>query len=135
MSIEVKIQEYFNRGVKRKDLVIYYMIRNKIVSKLEATLVKREDINDSRYGVILKSIDTDMMYRGKGIASKLINKLIEICIELGYAYILLDDATDSFAPNNIYYKLGFLIKDDNDNWVKWGVDYEPYDEERLLRIY
>ena len=63
MSIEVKIQEYFDRGVKRKDLVIYYMIRNKIVSKLEATLVKREDINASRYGVTLKSIDTDMLYR------------------------------------------------------------------------
>jgi GNAT superfamily N-acetyltransferase len=135
MSIEVKIQEYLNRGIKRKVLVIVYSIRNKIVSKLEASLVKREDINATRYGVILKSIDTEPLYRGKGLASKLINKLIEVCIELGYAYILLDDATESFAPYNIYYKLGFLIKDDKENWINWRVGIEPYDEERLLKIY
>lgn len=135
MSVEVKIQEYSLGGYKKKDLMILYTIRNQVASKLQATLAKREDINSSRYGVILKSIDTNPLYRGKGFASKLIDKLIEVCIELGYAYILLDDSTDTFPPNNIYYKLGFLVKDDNEKWVKWKIGVEPYDEERLLRIY
>ena len=60
--------------------------------------------------------------------------MIDFCIEFGYRYILLDDATDVPPPKNIYYKFDFMVKDDNDRWVKWKLDMQP-DEERLLKIY
>jgi GNAT superfamily N-acetyltransferase len=131
MSIEVNIVS----DKKYKYLVISYIVRNQLASKLEASLIKREDIHSTKYGVNLRSIETSSSFQGKGIATKLINKLIEVCIELGYAYIILDDATDSLPPRNLYYKLGFLVKDDNEKWVNWTLGIEPYDEERLLRIY
>lgn len=124
MPIEIK--------TVKTSLLIYYTLRNKVVAELEAKEILRDDIYKFK-GIDLISIHTDENHRGKGYASKLLNRLIELCIELGYKYILTDDATDVMPPNNIYYKFGFLVKNDDGKWVKWTSNIEP-DEERLLLI-
>ena len=60
-------------------------------------------------------------------------ELIKYCKRNGYAYIITDDATNTFPPKNIYYKMGFLVRDDDGNWTKWTSNIEP-DEERLYIV-
>lgn len=115
-------------------VVFEHSFRNKITSRLEVIEVFREDISTQGKGLLMTSLETYVGYRGKGYATRLIKRLIDFCIEFGYRYILLDDATDVPPPKNIYYKFDFMVKDDNDRWVKWKLDMQP-DEERLLKIY
>jgi GNAT superfamily N-acetyltransferase len=115
-------------------IVFEYSFRNKITSRLEVIEVSREDISTRGKGLLMTSLETYVKYRGKGYATKLIERLINFCIEFGYRYILLDDATDVLPPKNIYYKFGFMVKDDDGKWVKWKNNMQP-DEERLLKIY
>ena len=113
-------------------LVFDYTYRNNLASRLEVKPILREDIS-IRKGMDLISIFTDEKYRGKGYALKLMEELINFCKANGYDYILTDDATDVPPPKNIYYKMGFLVKDDDGEWTKWTKDMQP-DEERLLII-
>lgn len=115
-------------------LVFENSFRNKITSRLEVIEIFREDISTKGKGLLMTSLDTYAHYRGKGYATKLIKRLIDFCIEFGYRYILLDDATDVLPPRNIYYKFDFMVKDDKARWVKWRLGMQP-DEERLLKIY
>ena len=114
-------------------IVFDYTFRGKVAARLEIKPITRGDILRNREGVDLISIFTEEKYRGKGYAIKLMEELIKFCRNNDYYYILTDDATDAKPPRNIYYKLGFLVKDDNGEWVKWTTDMSP-DEERLLLI-
>jgi len=109
-----------------------YIYRNTIASRLEVKPIKRKDISDIK-GIDLISIYTEEKHRGKGYAIKLILELIKYCKRNGYAYIITDDATNTFPPKNIYYKMGFLVRDDDGNWTKWTSNIEP-DEERLYIV-
>jgi GNAT superfamily N-acetyltransferase len=109
-----------------------YIYRNTIASRLEVKPIKRKDISDIK-GIDLISIYTEEKHRGKGYAIKLILELIKYCKRNGYTYIITDDATDTFPPKNIYYKMGFLVRDDDGNWTKWTSNIEP-DEERLYIV-
>ena len=91
-----------------------YIYRNTIASRLEVKPIKRKDISDIK-GIDLISIYTEEKHRGKGYAIKLILELIKYCKRNGYAYIITDDATNTFPPKNIYYKMGFLVRDDDGN--------------------
>lgn len=113
-------------------LVFDYTYRNNLASRLEIKEINREDISIYK-GVDLISIFTEEKYRGKGYAMKLMEELIKFCKRNGYSYIITDDATDVPPPKNIYYKMGFLVKDDDDIWTKWDRNIQP-DEERLLLI-
>jgi GNAT superfamily N-acetyltransferase len=113
-------------------LIFHYTYRNNIASTLEVKPILREDISIYK-GMDLISIYTYEKYRGKGYALKLMEELIKFCKKNEYAYILTDDATDVPPPKNIYYKMGFLVKDDDGVWTKWMIDMQP-DEERLLII-
>ena len=116
----------------KNSLLFDYTFRGNLASSLEVKPIIREDISN-REGMFLKSIFTDEKYRGKGYAMKLMEELIKFCRNNDYAYILTDDATDASPPRNIYYKMGFLVKDDDGVWTKWTSDISP-DEERLLTI-
>ncbi len=109
-----------------------YTFRGYLAARLEVKPIMREDISNHK-GMFLKSIFTDEKYRGKGYAIKLIEELIKFCSNNDYGYILTDDATEASPPRNIYYKMGFLVKDDDGIWTKWTTDISP-DEERLLLI-
>jgi GNAT superfamily N-acetyltransferase len=112
-------------------LQFQYTYYNKLVGTLE--IAPYEQNREGIVGVNLKSIYTDPAYRGKGYASKLMLALIEYCRKNGIRYIITDDATDAPRLRNIYYKFGFLVKNDDDKWVKWTDDIIP-DEERLLFV-
>jgi len=116
-----------------ESIVFDYTFRGHVAARLEVKPMIREDILRNRKGVDLISIFTEEKYRGKGYAVKLMEELIKFCRNNDYYYILTDDATDAKPPRNIYYKLGFLVKNDYGEWTKWTTDMSP-DEERLLLI-
>jgi len=119
-----------NNGV----LLFEYYYYNKKVGEMEIKETLRREIS-SKKGIFLLSIYVDERYRGsnKKFGSRLLNYLIEYAKKNDYAYILTDDSTGTNPPRNIYYKFGFMVKDDDDNWVKWNTTMQP-DEERLLMI-
>jgi len=106
-----------------------YKYSNEVVSSLEIKYILREDISLNE-GINLISIHTEEKYRCKGYATKLIKELIKFS-KNNYEYIILDDATEIMPPKNIYYKMGFMVKDNQGEWVNWDENIFP-DEERLL---
>jgi len=117
------------------DKICFYITENdEEVASLEFKVCKRDDIHEED-GLLITSIYTNERYRNKGYATQLVYYLIDFGKNLKYKYILTDDMTEKRPPNNIYYKLGFYIK--QPEWKEWKQCniYEcPDDEERLLYI-
>ena len=115
-------------------LLMEYYYYNKKVGKMEIKETLRPEISVKK-GLFLLSIYVEEKYRGgdKKFGTRLLNYLIEYAKNNNYAYILTDDSTGTNPPRNIYYKFGFMVKDDYDNWVRWNLDMQP-DEERLLMV-
>lgn len=115
-------------------LLLEYYYYKKKVGEMEIKETLRTDISPNK-GLFLLSIYVEEEYRGsnKKFGTRLLNYLIDYAKKNGYAYILTDDSTGANPPRNIYYKFGFLVKDDDGVWTKWNSNMEP-DEERLLFI-
>jgi len=125
----INISEH-NNGI----LLFEYYYYNKKVGEMEIKETLRQEISDKK-GLFLLSIYVEEKYRGgeKKFGTRLLDYLIDYAIKNNYAYILTDDSTGSNPPRNIYYKFGFMVKDNDDNWMRWSLDMQP-DEERLLML-
>lgn len=87
---------------------------------------------------------TPKNYRGNKYSLKLLKKLISRIIEL-YPHLVnvkCDDACDMIYDKNIYYKLGFKVRDyKTNNWIPiddWSTLYYPLitnpSEERFITL-
>ena len=83
--------------------------------------------------LLLSWISTNPDYFGNGYATNVINTILNIGRTMGKQYLLLDDCSGSSPPKNIYYKLGFKVKNDQKKWVEWTLGMTP-DEERYKKI-
>jgi ribosomal protein S18 acetylase RimI-like enzyme len=61
----------------------------------------------------IDDVVVDDAYRGQGIATKLMEKLISIARERGHKYIDLTSRPSREAANHLYQKLGFQIRETN----------------------
>jgi GNAT superfamily N-acetyltransferase len=103
---------------------------SQVVSYIRAKEYFDQDISLEK-GLLVLDLFTIEEHRGKGYATILLRDLINT-LKNTYKYIILDDCSESVPPHNIYYKLGFFIKNfENNDWVKWEISDEP-DEKRLL---
>ena len=85
---------------------LYYYIRknNKEISNVIFIL---SNINNEKICTIL-SLNTDIEYRNKGYATKLLYYVINYCKLNDYKTLYLDDCSDNFNKiNNIYLNIGF----------------------------
>lgn len=111
-----------------------YIQNNECVSFLYFKEIDRDDISKVK-GLFIKEIYTLENHRGKSYATNLINTLVNIGKNYGYAYILLDDCTDMQTEQNLYYKLGFSVRTNSDMWCVWKECDLPgfqLEEERVL---
>lgn len=103
---------------------------SQVISYIRAKEYFDQDISLEK-GLLVLDLFTVEEYRGKGYATILLRELIKE-VKTTHKYIILDDCSDAVPPHNIYYKLGFLIKNFKTNsWIKWKLSDEP-DEQRLL---
>jgi hypothetical protein len=106
------------------------LLNSQVVSYIRAKEYFDKDISLEK-GLLVLDLFTVAEHRGKGYATTLLKDLIKT-LKNTYKYVILDDCSDAVPPNNIYYKLGFLIKNFKTNsWIKWKISDEP-DEQRLL---
>ncbi len=106
-------------------IVFYYIFNGNIASRIECCTTYDEK------GIDLLSIFTNIEYRGKGIATILLNRLIYYCYENNLKYILTDDVTEKNPPYNIYYKFNFKVKDEFNKWVHWKKEMIVNEERKL----
>lgn len=81
----------------------------------------------------LSWISTNPLYYGKGFATNILYKIIDIAKHHKKRYIMLDDCSGVPPPKNLYYKLGFKVKNEKGKWVAWKNDM-IVDEERRFTI-
>lgn len=121
------------KGSLIKEMNTFYkeiQLNSQVVSYIRAREYFNKDISLEK-GFLVLDLFTVEEHRGKGYASTLLKDLISTC-KNSFKYIILDDCSDAVPPHNIYYKLGFLIKNFKTNrWIKWKISDEP-DEQRLL---
>lgn len=61
---------------------------------------------------IIDEVVVDARYRGQGVATKLLEKAIDLAKDKGMRHLKLDTTADSPA-NRLYEKVGFVKKKDN----------------------
>jgi len=127
MNIEFIMNEYKEFTIIKHD---------KIVSRISFKNYCRSDICNNEPGVYVRDLYTLEGYRSMGLASQLINRVIDYCKVNNIKYILLDDCTDMPKQNNLYRKLGFSVQVDDDIWMLWDKTPDDYvvGEERVYFI-
>nr|WP_321266364.1 GNAT family N-acetyltransferase [uncultured Sulfurimonas sp.] len=94
-----------------KESIRYHILNNLIyVTLIDKEIVAYALVLIKRKNPKLYSLGVSEVHRGKQIATKLLDVIIQKLIKLGFKNITLEVRTDNTTAINLYTKLGFNVK-------------------------
>ena len=112
------VKDYFINMINNQNILLLYKNENKPIGYIFAKKI------DDKY--LIDGLYIDIIFRNKGIATKLIKVIIKEIYSLGDYEIFINVLKENKVAVNLYTKLGFNIKEKTDS--KYYMEYKVVDK-------